>query len=50
MEKRKCKGKTISETNKKLNNLWEFLNTLYKNLLTFSNSIESLYQLVIKNN
>ena len=43
MEEKKHKGKIKSETNKKLNNLWEYLNTLYRNPLTFSNNIEKLY-------
>ena len=50
MEERKRKGKIQTETNKRPNNLHEYLNSLYKDPLTFSNSIEGLYQAAIKNN
>jgi len=50
MEEKKRKGKIKSEINKKPNNLREYLNTLYKNPLTFSNSIEGLYQSATKHN
>jgi len=50
MEEKKHKGKIKSETNKKPNNLQEYLNTLYRNPLTCNNSIEGLYQSATKNN
>ena len=43
MEEKKCKKKIKSKTNKKPNNLQEYLNTFNKNSLIFSNNIEELY-------
>ena len=49
MEKRLLDTATFAE-NKKAKTLQDFLLYLYKNPLTFSNSIEGLYQSAIRNN